>query len=125
MAKVTPKQIREAVDMISTGLLVLEQAGDELLSWPGKPFVDAVAKLSANYQTMARIIDPLKARVKNMGTNHKPTEYIRGSLFKGIIRRFTKRYFDFGKAEKLLGSKKFQSCWVKKGEEALEFGIQG
>lgn len=123
MPKLTVKEAQEALDMISIGLLRLEQGTVESLT--GKHYIDTVARMNANCQTLQNILDPLKLQVKAMGTNGKPTEYIRGSLFKAVLSRYKKAYFDFDKAERLLGKKRFKSCWIKRDEESLRFDIQG
>lgn len=123
MPRLSLKDAQRSLDNISTELLKLQQGGVEGLS--SKAFVDVVARMNAQYSDLQKILDPLKTSIKDMGTNKKPTEYIRGSLFKAVISRFKKRYFDLGKAEELLGTKKFQQCWREQKEEALRFDIQG
>lgn len=123
MPRMSMKDAQRCLDNISTELLKLQQGGVDGLS--SKAFVDVVARMNAQYSDLQKILDPLKTSIKDMGTNKKPTEYIRGNLFKAVLSRFKKRYFDYGKAEELLGTKKFNQCWIEKKEESLRFDIQG
>ncbi len=114
--------IDEGLDMISTGLLILEQSDLEKIG--GKRGIDITARMNAQYNQLKKILDPRKEEIKDDNVESVPTTYVRGSIYKAVIRRYYKDFPDFIKIKKLLG-KKWDNVQERRRVTEVSFDIQG
>ena len=94
--------VEEALDMISAGLLILEEA--RLTRISGKKQVDIAAKMNAQCNTLDDLLKPLKDGLKTQALSDN-VSVIRGGLYKAVLRSFPKAYWKFDDLKQYLKGK--------------------
>lgn len=113
--------IDEGLDMISTGLLMLEQSDLDRVA--GKKGIDITAKMNAQFNQLSAMLEPRKARIKAENLEDKPTTYARGFFYKAVIRRYPKAFPNFDLIKKLLGTR-WSACQETKQITEVSFEVQ-
>lgn len=113
------KLINEAVDMISTGLLILDQNSEFMAQLIGPKAVDHAARLNAQYNALEKIVRPLKEPFKAEALEHGlavgSPETIRGENYQAVVSRIIKNVLDTDKVKSFFGRKLPQ--YMKEQEE--------
>lgn len=94
--------IDEALDLISTGLLMLEQSDINKIG--GRKAVDIAAKLNAQYLDLDKILRPLKDKLKTLALQ-SDVDNLRGDDYRAVLRSFQKSYWKFDELKKFLKGK--------------------
>lgn len=96
----------EGLEMVSTGLLLLQQA-EGLEDLVGPKVVDITARLDSQYQSLERVLAPLRDRVKSEGLSHldgADEATVRGNLYQAQVKRTLSEELDIPKVREYLGN---------------------
>lgn len=98
------KAIEEGIDLISTGILLIEQHRVHLEALGGSSVVDCAARMNAQVNTMYKWLDPLKALIKDQALRDG-TECVPGGYYQANVKKVSKLVLDTEAVKVWLGSK--------------------
>lgn len=124
MLRTKPKyqyEVSDALERISTGLLMLEQSNLEATA--GRIALDVTAKLNAQYLKLQGIVEARKDRIKADNADTVPTTFVRGLLYRARIKRYKKQFLNLDRVRVLLGMTKFNRCHDTRQIEEISFEV--
>lgn len=109
--------ITKGLDMISTGLLLLESSKIDKIV--GKRGVDITAKMNAQYCALEKILKPRKEYLKEVHTS----DYLHGFSFKARFTTYWKNFPDLKLIKAFIGAKKFEKFLQPKQITEVSFEV--
>lgn len=99
----TVVNVSRGIDLISDGLLMIDQSEGELLELGGPKAVDITARLNAQYSALERLVRPLKENIR-IEAYRDGSETVRGDVYQAGVRKIIKRILDKDKIKSFLGT---------------------
>lgn len=119
--------IQEGIELVSNGLLLLDQSRGTLEALGGKQAVDIAARLNASYGALERLLDPMKSHIKAEGLldmGNGDTSVIRGGNHEAVVKRIVKTVLDTDKIKTYL-SKQLGKFQTTRNETQVSFRPKG
>lgn len=99
----TISRLQEGIDMISTGLLMINECHTELINLGGPKVVDITARLNAQYLALEKIVNPLKENIKAESFRNK-NDTVRGEMYQARVLKIVRTLVDVAKIKQFFGS---------------------
>jgi hypothetical protein len=116
------KEVEEAIDLISTGLLLLDQNQEALERLGGTKAVDIAARLNTQYNALSKLTQPLKDKLKAQALEQQ-TDTLRGESYEASIKKIVKTVLDTEKIKKFF-ARRLPQYQKEREEITISFDVK-